>query len=156
MKGFDSPAGIHCSKVLRVVEIPIMFLVKIDKERVVRMTEQQLAAWCRNENWDAENQLSDEFLVDEAVQCEIAQQMTMFNPAQEAKERALFVAYFYWAGYHTKSLWETFDSVYALSGEFVQTYSPDDTWEDASFEEFMDEFIKDKVDDRKREKMRWA
>ena len=133
-----------------------MYKVKIDEGQIARMNHQQLVAWCRANNWDTNNELSDDYLIDEAIQCEIAEQMNMFSPAEEAKERALFVAFFYWAGYHTKSLWQTFDDVYALSGRFVQTYSPDDTWEDTSFEEFMDQFIKENVDDRKREKMRWV
>lgn len=133
-----------------------MYNVKIDDGQIARMNHQELVAWCRANNWDENNELSDDYLIAEAIECEIAQQMAQFSPAEEAKERALFVAYFYWAGYHTKSLLETFDNVYALSGEFVQTYSPEDTWEDTSFEEFMDQFIKEKVDDRKREKMRWA
>jgi hypothetical protein len=71
------------------------------------------------------------------------EQMAQFSQVQEAQERALFVAFYYWqVGHPNATLWQTFDDVYALSGEFVQTYSPDDTWEDTSFEDYMLEFIK--------------
>ncbi len=120
-----------------------MYKVKIDEGQIARMNHQQLVAWCRANNWDTNNELSDDYLIDEAIQCEIAEQMNVFSPAEEAKERALFVAFYYWqVGHPNATLWQTFDDVYALSGEFVQTYSPEDTWEDTSFEDYMLEFIK--------------
>jgi hypothetical protein len=120
-----------------------MYNVKIDDGQIARMNHQELVAWCRANNWDENNELSDDYLINEAVECEIAQQMAQFSPAEEAKERALFVAFYYWqVGHPNATLWQTFDDVYALSGEFVQTYSPEDTWEDTSFEDYMLEFIK--------------
>jgi hypothetical protein len=120
-----------------------MYNVKIDEGQVARMNHQELVAWCRANNWDENNELSDDYLINEAIECEIAEQMAQFSPAEEAKERALFVAFYYWqVGHPRATLWVTFDDVYALSGEFVQTYSPDDTWEDTSFEDYMLEFIK--------------
>ena len=120
-----------------------MYNVKIDDGQIARMNHQELVAWCRANNWDENNELSDDYLINEAVECEIAQQMAQFSPAVEAKERALFVAFYYWqVGHPNATLWQTFDDVYALSGEFVQTYSPEDTWEDTSFEDYMLEFIK--------------
>jgi len=120
-----------------------MYNVKIDDGQIARMNHQELVAWCRANNWDENNELSDDYLINEAVECEIAQQMAQFSPAEEAKERALFVAFYYWqVGHPNATLWQTFDDVYALSGEFVQTYSPEDTWEDTSFEDYMREFIK--------------
>jgi len=117
-----------------------MYKVKIDEGQIARMNHQQLVAWCRANNWDTNNELSDDYLIDEAIQCEIAEQMNMFSPAEEAKERALFVAFYYQEV--IAKLWQTFDDVYALSGKFVQTYGPDDTWEYASFEDYMLEFIR--------------
>lgn len=120
-----------------------MYNVKIDDGRVARMNHQELVAWCRANNWDENNELSDDYLIAEAIECEIAEQMAQFSPAEEAKERALFVAFYYWqVGHPNATLWQTFDDVYALSGEFVQTYSPEDTWEDTSFEDYMLEFIR--------------
>lgn len=62
------------------------------------------------------------------------------------KDKALFVAFYYWqVGHPNATLWQTFDDVYDMAGEFVQTYSPDDTWEDRSFEDYMLEFIRARV-----------
>jgi hypothetical protein len=61
------------------------------------------------------------------------------------KDKALFVAFYFWSGYNTQSLWQEFDKIYELADKFVQTYSQDDTWEDESFEEFMDKFIKEHI-----------
>jgi hypothetical protein len=120
-----------------------MYNVKIDDGQIARMNHQELVAWCRANNWDENNELSDDYLINEAIECEIAEQMAQFSAADEAKERALFVAFSYWqVGHPNATLWQTFDDVYALSGEFVQTYSPEDTWEDTSFEDYMLEFIK--------------
>ena len=120
-----------------------MYNVKIDEWRTARMNHQELVAWCRANNWDENNELSDDYLINEAIECEIAEQLAMFSPAEEAKERALFVAFYYWqVGHPRATQWVTFDDVYDMSGEFVQTYSPDDTWEDTSFEDYMLEFIK--------------
>jgi len=57
------------------------------------------------------------------------------------KDKALFVAYFFWSGHNTQSVWQQFDKVFSLAEEFVTTYSQDDNWEEDSFEEFMEEFI---------------
>lgn len=143
---FDSGAETHDSAVLSDVNQFHMYIVKIDEWRTARMTAQELAAWCRENNWDENNELSDEYLINEAVECEIAEQLQQFSPAQEAKERALFVAFYYWqVGHNDATLWQTFDKVYDMAGEFVQTYSPDDTWEDRSFEDYMLEFIRTRV-----------
>jgi hypothetical protein len=61
------------------------------------------------------------------------------------KDKALFVAFYFWSGYNKQTLWQEFDKVYELADKFVQTYSQDDTWEDRSFEEYMDEFIREHV-----------
>lgn len=61
------------------------------------------------------------------------------------KDKALFVAFYFWGGYHKQSLFQEFDMVYELADKFVQTYSQDDTWEDVSFEEYMDKFIKENI-----------
>lgn len=61
------------------------------------------------------------------------------------KDKALFVAFYFWGGYNKQTLWQEFDKVYELADKFVQTYSQDDTWEDRSFEEYMDEFIKQHI-----------
>jgi hypothetical protein len=58
------------------------------------------------------------------------------------KDKALFVAFYFWGGYDKQTLWQEFDSVYELAEKFVQTYDPNDKWEDRSIEEYMDEFIK--------------
>lgn len=60
-------------------------------------------------------------------------------------DKALFVAFYFWGGYNKQTLWQEFDKVYELADKFVQTYSQDDTWEDRSFEEYMDEFIKQHI-----------
>ena len=59
------------------------------------------------------------------------------------KDKALFVAFYFWSGYNKQTLWQEFDKVYELADKFVQTYSQDDTWEDRSFEEYMDDFIRE-------------
>ena len=61
------------------------------------------------------------------------------------KDKALFVAFYFWSGYNKQSLWQDFDMVYELADKFVQSYSQDDTWEDESFEEYMDKFIKEHI-----------
>jgi len=60
-------------------------------------------------------------------------------------DRALFVALYFWGGYNKQSVWQEFDKIYELADKFVQSYSQDDTWEDESFEEFMDKFIKEHI-----------
>ena len=63
------------------------------------------------------------------------------------KEKALFVAFYYWeVGHNEATLWQTFDKVYAMAEEFVKTYSPEEKWEDRSFEDYMVEFIRARVD----------
>jgi hypothetical protein len=57
------------------------------------------------------------------------------------KDRALFVAFYYWGGYNKSTMWQSFDEVYELSYQFVNSYSQDNTWEDESFEEYMEQFI---------------
>lgn len=57
------------------------------------------------------------------------------------KDKALFVAFYFWGGYNKRSLWQEFDKVYELAEKFVQTYDPNKKWEDQSFEEFMEHFI---------------
>jgi hypothetical protein len=61
------------------------------------------------------------------------------------KDKALFVAFYFWGGYNKQTLWQEFDKVYELADKFVQTYSQDDTWEDRSFEESMDGFIREHI-----------
>jgi hypothetical protein len=58
------------------------------------------------------------------------------------KDKAIFLAFYFWSGYNKQTMWQEFDNVYELAEKFVQTYDPNDTWEDISFEEYMDEFIK--------------
>lgn len=58
------------------------------------------------------------------------------------KDRALFVAYYYWGHEQNGTLFQTFDMVYDLSEKFVNSYSQDKNWEDESFEEYMDNFLK--------------
>jgi hypothetical protein len=58
------------------------------------------------------------------------------------KDRSLFVAYYYWGYEQNASLFQTFDTVYDLSEKFVNSYSQDKNWEDESFEEYMDNFLK--------------
>jgi hypothetical protein len=63
------------------------------------------------------------------------------------KDKALFVAFYYSeVGHPNASLWQTFDDVYAMAEEFVKTYDPKDGWEDRSFEDYMVEFIRARVD----------
>jgi hypothetical protein len=62
------------------------------------------------------------------------------------KDKALFVGFFFWSGYNKQSLWQTFDEVYQLADKFVQTYSQLYNWEDVSFEEYMDKFIREHMD----------
>jgi len=59
------------------------------------------------------------------------------------KDKALFVAFYFWGGYNRQSVFQEFDSIYELADKFVQTYDPNDTWEDESFEEYMDKFIRE-------------
>jgi hypothetical protein len=61
------------------------------------------------------------------------------------KDKALFVAFYFWSGYNSKSLWQEFDTIYELADKFVKTYSQDKNWEDESFEEYMDNFIKEHI-----------
>ena len=61
------------------------------------------------------------------------------------KDKALFVAFYFWGGYNKQSLFQEFDSIYELANKFVQTYDPNDTWEDESFEEYMDKFIREHI-----------
>ena len=39
------------------------------------------------------------------------------------KDKALFIGFYFWCGYHKQSLWEEFDKVYRLADKFVQTYA---------------------------------
>ena len=57
------------------------------------------------------------------------------------KDRALFVAYFYWAYEQKESVWKSFDKVYTLSEKFVKSYDQSKNWEDESFEEYIENFI---------------
>jgi hypothetical protein len=57
------------------------------------------------------------------------------------KDRALFVAYYYWGYAQSESLWQSFDKLYDLSEKFVNSYSQDKNWEDESFEEYIENFI---------------
>jgi hypothetical protein len=61
------------------------------------------------------------------------------------KDKALFVAFYFWSGYNKQTLFQEFDTIYELADKFVQTYSQDDTWEDESFEEYMDKFIREHI-----------
>jgi len=61
------------------------------------------------------------------------------------KDKAFFVACFYWSGYEKWTVFQSFDTVYQWAEEFVQTYDPNKTWEDESFEEYMENFIKLKL-----------
>ena len=62
------------------------------------------------------------------------------------KDKALFVAYFYWSGYNKETLFQSFDKVYEVAELFVNSYPEDRIWgadeggED--FEEYMEKFIK--------------
>jgi len=60
-------------------------------------------------------------------------------------DKALFVAFYFWGGYNKQSLWQEFDKIYELADKFVQSYSQDKTWEDESFEEYMDNFIREHI-----------
>jgi hypothetical protein len=60
-------------------------------------------------------------------------------------DKALFVAFYFWSGYNPQSLWQEFDKIYELADKFVQSYSQDKTWEDESFEEYMDNFIREHI-----------
>lgn len=61
------------------------------------------------------------------------------------KDKALFVAFYFWGGYNKQTLWQDFDMVYELADKFVQSYSPYYTWEDVSFEEYMHNFIMEHI-----------
>lgn len=61
------------------------------------------------------------------------------------KDKALFVAFYFWSGYNKQTLWQDFDMIYELANKFVQSYDQDDTWEDESFEEYMDSFIREHI-----------
>ena len=61
------------------------------------------------------------------------------------KDRALFVAYYYWGYDQQESLWRSFDRLYELSEKFVNSYSQDKECEDESFEEYMDKFLNDNL-----------
>ena len=60
-------------------------------------------------------------------------------------DKALFVSFYFWSGYNKQSLWVEFDKVYELADKFVHSYSLEKTWEDESFEEYMDKFIKQHI-----------
>ena len=57
------------------------------------------------------------------------------------RDKKLFIAFYFWGGYHDQSVWQEIDRVIDLADKFVLTYSQDNNWEDESFEEFMDAFI---------------
>jgi hypothetical protein len=57
------------------------------------------------------------------------------------KDRALFVAYYYWGYERNESIWQSFDKLYDLSEKFVNSYSQDKNWEDESFEEYIENFL---------------
>ena len=61
------------------------------------------------------------------------------------KDRALFVAYYYWGFEQKESVWQTFDKVYSLSEKFVNSYSQEKNWEDESFEEYMNNYLKENL-----------
>ena len=61
------------------------------------------------------------------------------------KDKALFIGFYFWCGYHKQSLWEEFDKVYTLADKFVQTYAQDKKWGEESFEEYMDKFIREHI-----------
>lgn len=61
------------------------------------------------------------------------------------RDKALFIAFYFWSGYNQKTLFNEFDNIYEWADKFVQTYSQDDTWEDESFEEYMDKFIRENI-----------
>jgi hypothetical protein len=61
------------------------------------------------------------------------------------KDKALFVAFYFWSGYNKQTLFQEFDTIYELADKFVKTYSQDKNWEDESFEEYMDNFIKEHI-----------
>lgn len=61
------------------------------------------------------------------------------------KDRALFVAYYYWGYDQKESLWQSFDRIYELSEKFVNSYSQDNNWENESFEEYMYKFLNDNI-----------
>lgn len=56
-------------------------------------------------------------------------------------DKKLFIAYYFWVGYHTQSVCNEIDRVIELADKFVLTYSQDNTLENESFEEFMEAFI---------------
>jgi hypothetical protein len=56
-------------------------------------------------------------------------------------DKKLFIAFYFWGGYHNQSVWQEIDRVIELADKFVLTYDQNKTWEDESFEEFMHEFI---------------
>ena len=57
------------------------------------------------------------------------------------RDKKLFIAFYFWGGYNSQSVWQEIDMVIDMADEFVLTYSQDNNWEDESFEEFMHEFI---------------
>jgi hypothetical protein len=61
------------------------------------------------------------------------------------KDRALFVAYYYWGFEQKESVWQTFDKVYSLSEKFVNSYSQEKNWEDESFEEYLNNYLKENL-----------
>jgi hypothetical protein len=56
-------------------------------------------------------------------------------------DKKLFIAFYFWGGYHSQSVWQEIDRVIELADEFVLTYDQDNNWEEDSFEEFMEAFI---------------
>ena len=61
------------------------------------------------------------------------------------KDKAIFVAFYFWSGYNKQTMWQEFDNIYELAEKFVQTYDSNDTWEDINFEEYMDKFIREHI-----------
>ena len=61
------------------------------------------------------------------------------------KDRALFVAYYYWGFEQKESVWQTFDKVYSLSEKFVNSYSQEKNWEDESFDEYLNNYLKENL-----------
>jgi hypothetical protein len=78
---------------------------------------------------------------------EQAESILKFHKSKKNMEndKTLFVAFYFWGGYNKQSVWQEFDKIYELADKFVQSYSQDKTWEDESFEEYMDNFIREHI-----------
>ena len=78
---------------------------------------------------------------------EQAESILKFHKSKKNMEndKTLFVAFYFWGGYNKQSVWQEFDKIYELADKFVQSYSQDKTWEDESFGEYMDNFIREHI-----------